>query len=74
MEFYRQDDFLFLKWNSQIWEGLSYAGNNTFSGGTEKTTVANFQLLANGDVKLSIKLKSIVKGNVSLEGNKVFKY
>jgi catechol 1,2-dioxygenase len=33
IEFYKKEDLLFIKWNSQIREGLSYKGNNTFSGG-----------------------------------------
>jgi len=43
MEFYRKDDLLFFKWNSQIRERLSYKGNNTFAGGITDLTTANFQ-------------------------------
>jgi len=74
MEFYRQSDFLFMKWNSQVWEGLSYKGNNTFSGGAADSTLANFQILENGEVKVKLHLKSIIKGEVDLEGIRVFNY
>lgn len=74
MEFYRREDFLFLKWNSQIWEGLSYKGNNNFSGGADKSTIANFELLSNGSVKVKVNVMSIIKGEMNLEGEKVFEY
>jgi hypothetical protein len=73
MEFYKKQDLLFLKWNSQIREGLSYKGNNTFSGGAH-LTVANFQLLTNGDVKVKLHFKTITMGEVDIEGNRVFNY
>jgi protocatechuate 3,4-dioxygenase beta subunit len=74
MEFYRKDDFLFLKWNSQIREGLSYKGNNTFTGGVDNITSATFQLQANNDVKVHIHFKTIINGEIDLEGVKTFKY
>ena len=74
MEFYRKDDFLFLKWNSQIREGLSYKGNNTFAGGVNNITTANFQLQANNDIKVKVHFKTIINGEVDLEGVKTFKY
>ena len=74
MEFYRKDDLLFLKWNSQIREGLSYTGNNTFAGGITNLTIANFQLQANNDVKVKVHFKTITSGEFDLEGVKTFKY
>jgi hypothetical protein len=74
MEFYKKDDFLFMKWNSQIWEGQSYKGNNIFSGGADNLTVATFQLLAGGDVKVKVSLKSIIAGKVDIEGSRIFNY
>ena len=74
MEFYRKGDLLFIKWNSQIREGLSYKGNNTFLGGVDNLTTANFQLQANNDVKVKIHLKTINRGEFYLEGIKTFKY
>jgi catechol 1,2-dioxygenase len=74
MEFYRKDDFLFLKWNGQIREGLSYKGNNTFAGGVDHITTANFQLQANNQVKVTVHFKTIINGEVDLEGVKTFKY
>ena len=74
MEFYKKDDLLFMKWNSQIWEGLSYKGNNSFSGGADNSAVVKFQLLAKGEVKATVHLKSIIKGEVDLEGIRIFNY
>jgi protocatechuate 3,4-dioxygenase beta subunit len=74
MEFYRKGDLLFIKWNSQIREGLSYKGNNTFSGGVDNLTTATFQLQTNNDVKVKIHLKTINRGEFYLEGIKTFKY
>lgn len=74
MEFYREGDLLFLKWNSQIREGLSYKGNNTFAGGINNLTTANFQLQTNNEVKVKVHFKSINKGEFDLEGIKAFKY
>jgi catechol 1,2-dioxygenase len=74
MEFYKKEDMLFLKWNSQIIEGLSYKGNNSFSGGAENSAVVNFQLVMGGDVKVKVHMKSIVKGEIDLEGKRVFNY
>lgn len=74
MEFYKKDDLLFMKWNSQIWEGLSYKGNNTFSGGAGNSAVVKFQLLAKSEVKATVHLKSIIKGEIDIEGTRVFNY
>jgi protocatechuate 3,4-dioxygenase beta subunit len=74
MEFYKKDDLLFFKWNSQIWEGLSYKGNNTFSGGSDNSTVATFELLTNSTVKIKVNIKSITRGEVNLEGNRILNY
>lgn len=74
MEFYRKGDLLFLKWNGQIREGLSYKGNNTFAGGIRDITSANFQLQTNNAVKVNVHLKTITEGEIDLEGIKTFKY
>lgn len=74
MEFYKKDDLLIMKWNGQIWEGLSYKGNNTFSGGAGNSAEVKFQLLAKGEVKATIHLGSIIKGEVFLEGTRTFNY
>jgi catechol 1,2-dioxygenase len=74
MEFYKKDDLLFMKWNSQIWEGLSYKGNNSFSGGADNSAVVTFKLLAKGEVKATVHLKSIIKGEMDLEGIRTFNY
>ena len=74
MEFYKKDDLLIMKWNSQIWEGLSYKGNNSFSGGVINSTVVKFQLLTKGEVKATVHLKSIIKGEMDIEGVRTFNY
>jgi hypothetical protein len=74
MEFYKKDDLLFMKWNSQIWEGLSYKGNNSFAGGSANSTVASFQLLPGNMVKVKVHLRSIVKGEIDIEGTRTFNY
>lgn len=74
MEFYRKDDLLIMKWNGQIWEGLSYKGNNNFSGGAGNSAMLKFQLQAKGEVKSTVHLKSIIKGEVALEGIRTFNY
>lgn len=75
-EFTRQDDLLFLKMNGQYMEGMVYKGDNLFEGGIGANQ-AKFEILANGDVKCTIKLwdfptdKSFLKLH---EGQKVLKY
>jgi len=73
MEFYRKNDLLMLKWDSQIREGLSYKGNNTFTGGIRNITTANFQLQQNNIVKVKVHIK-LVMGEYDLDGVKAFKY
>jgi len=63
-----------LKWNSQIREGLSYKGNNTFGGGIRNLTTASFQLQTNNEVRVKVHFKSLNKGEFDLEGIKTFKY
>ncbi len=74
MEFYKKDDLLFMKLNSQIWEGLSYKGNNSFSGGANNSATVTFQLLTAGDVKVKVHLLSIIKGEIDIEGSRIFNY
>ena len=74
VEFYKKDDLLIMKWNGQIWEGLSYKGNNTFSGGADNSATVAFQVSTGGDVKVKVHLKSIIKGDIDMEGNKEFNY
>lgn len=74
MEFYRKGDLLMLKWNGQIREGLSYKGNNTFSGGVQNITSAKFELQTNSNVNVKVHFKTITAGEFDFEGIKVFKY
>jgi catechol 1,2-dioxygenase len=76
-EFNRQDDLLFLKMNGQLMEGMLYKGNNTFEGGMGFNR-AEFQLLPNGEVKVTIALWDFGPSHQRYleqhEGIKVLKY
>jgi catechol 1,2-dioxygenase len=74
MEFERKEDLLIMKWNSQIREGLSYKGQNTFSGGVNNSNTASFQLQTNNEVKVKVLFKTLTMGEFDLEGVKTFKY
>ena len=73
-EFYRQGDLLFFKRNSQIRDGLSYKGNNTFSGGINNLTTTNFQIGASDEVKVKMHFKTVNNGEFDLEGIRILKY
>jgi catechol 1,2-dioxygenase len=71
-EFYRQDDLLFIKFNGQVLDGLTYKGNNLFQGGLGHLQT-QFELSADG----SVKAKITSKGRASVEtweGAKFLKY
>jgi catechol 1,2-dioxygenase len=75
IEFYRDGDLMFMKWNGQIREALSYKGQNEFSGGVNNATKAKFEIMANQDVKVSLHFYALVlKKGLNLEGLKAFKY
>jgi catechol 1,2-dioxygenase len=74
IEFYKRDDLLYLKTNGQIREALSYKGDNTFAGGANNSTVAKFELQMNGDVKVKMHLRTIARGELDIEGSRVFNY
>jgi protocatechuate 3,4-dioxygenase beta subunit len=71
IEFYRDGDLLYFKINNQIWGGLSYAGNNTFTGGVNDTE-ARFELLPQG--KANVQFRFIRRSKTELEGTKVLVY
>jgi hypothetical protein len=54
MEFYRDGDFLFYRTNGQIWGGLSYIGNNTFTG-VVNDTEARLELLPQGKATVTFQ-------------------
>jgi len=74
MEFFKKEDLLIMKWDSMIREGLSYKGKNTFSGGVNDCNVASFDLLGNGNVKLKMHIKSIISGEMDIEGERILNY
>jgi catechol 1,2-dioxygenase len=74
MEFYREGDLLFFKRNSQIRDGLSYKGNNTFAGGIDNFTTTNFEMNEKDEVSLKMHFKTVNNGEFDLEGKKTFKY
>ena len=71
MEFYRDNDFLFWKWNGQVRGALSYIGNNTFSGGVNDIE-ARFELLEKGNTKLKFRFSR--RREINLEGIKIISY
>ena len=71
MEFYRNGDLLFYKTNNQIWGGLSYAGNNTFTGGVNDTE-ATFEILSEGNTKVQFRFSR--RREIRLEGFKILNY
>jgi catechol 1,2-dioxygenase len=75
-EFIRKDDLLFLKINGQYMEGMTYKGENSFSGGVGVNRV-RFELLPDGGVKCNLNMwdYSTDKSGAQLhEGIKVMKY
>src|ERR1051326_4569557 len=72
IEFYREEDLFFMKWNGQIREALMYKGNNVFNGGIGNA--ASFELLDNGGVKVKVHFTTVLKQEFNLEGIKTFKY
>jgi protocatechuate 3,4-dioxygenase beta subunit len=73
IEFYRQGDQLFMKYNGQIMEALDYKGNNRFEGGLGLTGV-EFELSAGGAVKVKITDINMAGKEVKTEGTKMLKY
>ena len=71
MEFYRDGDFLFWKWNGEVRGGLSYSGNNTFIGGVNDTEV-KFELQPKGNANVRFRLER--RRKVSLDGAKLISY
>lgn len=74
IEFYKNDDLLFVKINGQIMEALYYKGNNNFSSALDLVKV-QFQLMDNKKVKASIDYFDDTTNNwTKLEGIKTLKY
>lgn len=71
LAFYRDGDLLFYKMNNQIWGGLAYTGNNTFSGGVNDTE-ARFTLLPKG--KANVQFRFTRRRKWELEGTKIVVY
>lgn len=71
MEFYRDGDFLFWKWNHVVRGGLSYGGNNTFVGGVNDTE-AKFELQPQGNA--IVRFRFARRKEVTLEGTKILTY
>ena len=71
IEFYRDGDFLFWKWNGQVRGGLAYTGDNAFVGGVNDTE-AKFDIQADGNAKVSFRFSR--RREVNLEGTKLINY
>ena len=77
VEFSREDDLLFVKWNGQLTEALQYRGDNTFEGGAGYIK-AKFELLDDGGTKVMLSMADF-DGNkqakvTNYEGTKFLKY
>ncbi len=72
-EFYRKEDELFVKVNGQIYEAMEYKGNNSFEGGLGQLK-AQFELVADGGVKVKVSYPDDNMKIVQVEGNKILKY
>ena len=68
IEFYREDDLLFMKRNGQLVAGLKYLGNNTFEGGIGYPKV-KFELLEKGGPKAVVEFRRL-----TITGEKFLKY
>ncbi len=68
VEFIKNDDLLFMKWNGQLRASFKYIGNNTFEGGIGFSKV-NFELLANGGTKTVVTNR-----NKTYSGERFLKY
>ena len=75
MEFFKKGDLLFLKWNGQFREGLSYRGNNEFTGSVNGRTMAKFEWESNNQVSVRVNFyRQAYDKDIALEGKKAFKY
>jgi protocatechuate 3,4-dioxygenase beta subunit len=68
IEFIKNDDLLFMKWNGQLNADLKYIGNNTFEGGIGFPK-ATFELLKDGGTKVVV-----VTVTKTYNGTKYLKY
>ena len=68
VEFYRNDDLLFLKRNGQVMASLTYKGDNTFIGGMGRPKV-RFELLEKGGSRVTIQNRKR-----TMEGIRYLKY
>jgi len=75
IEFYQVGDLLYMKWNGQIREALSYRGNNEFSGGGLGRTTAQFELQPTGEFHVKVNFFRLAdQTDIRLDGIKRFSY
>jgi catechol 1,2-dioxygenase len=72
-EFYKDGDQLFAKMNGQIMEAMDYTGNNNFEGGLGQLKV-NFEIVADGSVKVKLSYPGDGNKTVTVTGTKLLKY
>jgi protocatechuate 3,4-dioxygenase beta subunit len=76
-EFYREGDLMFVKWNGQITEALSYKDKNEFTGGVNNATTARFEITRDQKVRVTLHfyaVQDLTIKELTLEGVKTFKY
>ena len=75
VEFYHVGDILYLKWNGQIREALTYQGKNEFVSGGHGRTTARFELRPTGEFHVKLNFFRLVdRTNIPLDGVKRFSY
>jgi catechol 1,2-dioxygenase len=74
VEFYRQNDLLMMKWKSLLRIGLTYKGNNKFTGGYSESTTAIFELLPGSHTKVKVHFATVNVGAINMQGDKIFNY
>jgi catechol 1,2-dioxygenase len=72
IEFDRDGDLLFMKWNGQFREAFSYKGNNQFAGGMENKVT--FELSPAGETRVNVHFVTVLRKEFNLEGVRSFKY
>ncbi len=72
IEFERDGDLLFMKWNGQFREAFSYKGDNQFAGGMENKVI--FELSPAGETKVRVHFVTVLRKESNLEGVRSFKY
>ena len=72
IEFERNGEMLFMKWNGQIREAFTYQGNNQFAGGMKNHL--SFEFPASSESKVKVRFVTVAGKEFNLDGVRSFKY